>query len=82
MFAVSWLDLRRLPVRIDAAGLGAHYVSAAIRTSGVMLWFIVDETGVHLRCRYPDTVQARQSVGSWLDELVFRMRARARELRS
>lgn len=77
MFAVSWLDMRRLPLRIDATGLDAQYVSAAIRTSGVMLWFILDESGVHLRCRYPDTLQARASVGAWLDELVARMRARA-----
>jgi len=74
MFAVSWLDLRRLPVRIDAAGLDAQYVGAAIRTHGVMLWFIIDDSGVHLRCRYPDTHVARASVGTWLDALVARMR--------
>ncbi|GAA3529745.1 peptide synthetase [Aeromicrobium flavum] len=74
MFAVSWLDMRRLPVRIDTAGLDAQYVSAAITTSGVMLWFIIDDTGVHLRCRYPDTHVARRSVGAWLDDLVARMR--------
>ena len=55
MFAISWLDLRRLPVRIDDVGLDAQYVSAAIQTDGVMLWFILDESGLHLRCRYPDT---------------------------
>lgn len=77
MFAVSWLDLRRLPVSVDAAGLGAEYVSAAIRTAGVMLWFVLDESGAHLRCRYPDTPQARQNVGRWLDELVAGMRAMA-----
>lgn len=77
MFAVSWLDMRRLPVKIDAAGLDAQYVSAAIRTDSVMLWFILDDRGVHLRCRYPDTTQARHSVGAWLDDLVARMRARA-----
>lgn len=79
MFAISWLDLRRLPVRFDSAGLGAQYVSAAIRTDGVMLWFILDETGLHLRCRYPDTPEARAGVGGWLDALVARMRRRARE---
>ncbi|MFS0884790.1 condensation domain-containing protein [Aeromicrobium sp. 179-A 4D2 NHS] len=77
MFAVSWLDLRRLPVRIDSAGLDAQYVGAAIRTHGVMLWFIIDDTGVHLRCRYPDTLTARQSVSTWLDTLVAHMRALA-----
>ncbi|MFO6454021.1 MULTISPECIES: condensation domain-containing protein [unclassified Aeromicrobium] len=79
MFAVSWLDLRRLPVRIDAAGLDAQYVGAAIRTHGVMLWFIIDDSGVHLRCRYPDTHVARASVGTWLDALVARMRELADE---
>lgn len=70
MFAISWLDLRRLPVRIDATSLEAQYVGATIRTDGVMLWFILDESGLHLRCRYPDTREAREHVGSWLDELV------------
>ncbi|ROR64696.1 GNAT family N-acetyltransferase [Agrococcus jenensis] len=78
MFAISWLDLRRLPVRIDAAGLQAQYVGASIRTDGVMLWFILDEAGLHLRCRYPDTEEARASVGAWLDALVARLRTEAR----
>lgn len=78
MFAISWLDLRRLPVRIDAAGLEAQYVGAAIRTDGVMLWFVLDESGLHLRCRYPDTMTARANVGRWLDALVARLRADAR----
>ncbi|MFC5677714.1 GNAT family N-acetyltransferase [Aeromicrobium endophyticum] len=78
MFAISWLDLRRLPVRVDAAGLEAQYISAAIRTDGVMLWFILDESGLHLRCRYPDTPDARQHVGQWLDRLVERLRRLAR----
>ena len=78
MFAISWLDLRRLPVRIDAAGLQAQYVGASIRTDGVMLWFILDEAGLHLRCRYPDTAEARASVGAWLDALVARLRSEAR----
>jgi len=78
MFAISWLDLRRLPVRVDAAGLDAQYVGAAIRTDGVMLWFVLDERGLHLRCRYPDTPEARRHVGAWLDTLVARLRAEAR----
>ncbi|WP_140399922.1 peptide synthetase [Aeromicrobium sp. PE09-221] len=79
MFAISWLDLRRLPVRVDTHGLEAQYVSAAIRTDGVMLWFVLDETGLHLRCRYPDTPEARRNVGTWLDTLVARVQAAARE---
>jgi len=78
MFAISWLDLRRLPVRIDSAGLDAQYVGAAIDTDGVMLWFILDESGLHLRCRYPDTAAARANVGEWLDLLVARLQAEAR----
>ncbi|MET0929182.1 MAG: GNAT family N-acetyltransferase [Aeromicrobium sp.] len=77
MFAISWLDLRRLPVRVDAAGLEAQYVGASIRTDGVMLWFILDERGLHLRCRYPDTEKARTHVGAWLDLLVARLRRTA-----
>ncbi|WP_115790445.1 GNAT family N-acetyltransferase [Arthrobacter silvisoli] len=78
MFAISWLDLRRLPVRIDSVGLDAQYVGATIDTDGVMLWFILDESGLHLRCRYPDTVEARRNVGGWLDLLVARLQADAR----
>lgn len=78
MFAISWLDLRRLPVRIDSVGLDAQYVSAATDTDGVMLWFILNEAGLHLRCRYPDTPEARTNVGGWLDRLVTRLQADAR----
>ncbi len=79
MFAISWLDLRRLPVRVDANGLEAQYVGATIRTDGVMIWFILDESGLHLRCRYPDTPEARRNVGAWLDLLIARLRTTARE---
>ncbi len=79
MFAISWLDLRRLPVRVDASGLEAQYVGASVLTDGVMLWFILDESGLHLRCRYPDTDEARRHVGRWLDRLVERLREQAQE---
>lgn len=79
MFAVSWLDLRRLPVRVDSEGLDAQYVGAAVHSDGVMLWFILDDSGLHLRCRYPDTDEARRHVGGWLDALVRTVRARAEE---
>ena len=78
MFAISWLDLRRLPVRIDARRLDAHYVGASIETDDVMLWFILDDSGLHLRCRYPDTTEARANVGAWLDLLVERLQAAGR----
>ncbi len=76
MFAVSWLDARRMPIAIDGAS-DIRFVSAVIRTDGVMVWFIVGDDGVHLRCRYPDTPEAVQQVGAWLDAVVGRMRALA-----
>ncbi|MDX2356437.1 condensation domain-containing protein [Dietzia sp. PP-33] len=68
MFAISWLDHRRLPIDVDMS-LDPQHVSAAIRTDGVMVWFVVNSSGLHVRCRYPDTAGARHSVGGWLDEL-------------
>ncbi len=79
MFAISWLDLRRLPVRVDHVGLEAQYVSAAGTTDGVMLWFVLDEAGMHLRCRYPDTEVARATVGAWLDAVVDGIRLVSRD---
>lgn len=77
MLAVSWLDMRRLPVTISPQVRDAQYISAGMRTDGVMLWFITDDAGIHLRCRFPDTPEARSNVGAWLDDLVARMRARS-----
>jgi hypothetical protein len=74
MFALSWLDTRRLPIRLDPA-LELQYVSAAIRTDGVMVWFVVNDDGMHLRARYPDTSEARESVGRWLDAAEEGLRA-------
>jgi len=67
MFAVSWLDTRKLPVAVSDPN--AHWISAVIRTDGVMIWFVVNDAGLHLRCRYPDTPEARASVGTWLDHV-------------
>ncbi|MFT4034854.1 MAG: hypothetical protein QM679_04680 [Patulibacter sp.] len=74
LFAVSWLDVRRLPVPVAHASQ-LRYVSAAIRTDGVMIWFLVNDSGLHLRCRYPDTPQAREHVGRWLDAVEEGIRA-------
>lgn len=65
MFALSWLDTRRLPALPEDAQV--QYVSAIVRDDGVMVWFILNDTGLHLRARYPDTPPARASVGAWLD---------------
>ncbi|SEB63006.1 Condensation domain-containing protein [Nocardioides exalbidus] len=74
-FAVSWLDNRRLPVAVPP-GLEPQHVSAVVRTDGVMIWFVVNATGLHLRCRYPGTPEARRSVGDWLDGVRQRLQAR------
>ncbi|GAA1140786.1 peptide synthetase [Nesterenkonia lutea] len=74
MFAMSWLDHRRLPINVDEA-LNAQHVSAVVQTDGVMIWFVVNETGLHLRCRYPDTAQARETMHTWLDAVVEGLRA-------
>jgi hypothetical protein len=68
LFAISWLDTRRLPVPAEQA-TQLRYVSATIHTDGVMIWFLVSPSGLHLRCRYPDTPQARTNVGRWLDDV-------------
>lgn len=77
-FAVSWLDNRRLPVAVPA-GLEPQHVSAVVRTDGVMIWFVVNATGLHLRCRYPGTPEARRSVGDWLDGVRLRLQRRVAE---
>lgn len=77
MFAISWLDVRRLPVPA-AEATELRYVSARIRTDGVMIWFLVNASGLHLRCRYPDTPEARANVGRWLDEVQAGLQALAR----
>ncbi|TLP95070.1 peptide synthetase [Nesterenkonia salmonea] len=74
MFAMSWLDHRKLPVNVDDE-LNPQHVSAVIRTDGVMIWFVINQTGMHLRCRYPDTRQARRSMRTWLAGLVYGLRA-------
>lgn len=74
MFAMSWLDHRKLPVNVSE-DLNPQHVSAVIRTDGVMIWFVINEKGLHLRCRYPNTRQARRSMRTWLAGLVYGLRA-------
>ena len=78
MFAISWLDHRKLPVDVDLS-LRPQHVSAAIRTNGVMVWFVTNNSGLHVRCRYPDTAEAQVCVGGWLDEVCAGMVRRARQ---
>lgn len=72
MFALSWLDTRRLP--LVPAGSDVQYVSAAIPDDGVMVWFVVNDAGLHLRARYPDTPQASVNVTAWLDAVARGLR--------
>lgn len=80
MFAISWLDMRRLPLGLDPA-LEPQFVSAVLPTDNLMVWFIAAGDGLHLRCRYPDNPVARATVGAWLDEFTRRLRAAARSRR-
>jgi|UPI000834AAB1 hypothetical protein len=74
MFALSWLDNRRLPVQVPAEAHPQH-VSAWIRTDGVMAWFVLNSDGMRLRVRYPQTPEACETVGSWSRLVVERLRA-------
>lgn len=76
MFALSWLDGRRLPVPPEP-GVDLQHVSAGIDTDGVMAWFTATDDGLQVRCRYPDTAEARANVGGWLDAVVAGLRALA-----
>jgi mycolipenoyl-CoA---2-(long-chain-fatty acyl)-trehalose mycolipenoyltransferase / long-chain-acyl-CoA---trehalose acyltransferase len=76
MFALSWLDGRRLPVP-DPPALELQHVSAAIDVDGVMAWFTATEEGLQVRCRYPDTLEARASMDGWLDAVIDGMRRAA-----
>lgn len=64
MFALSWLDNRRLPVQVPQEARPQH-VSAWIKTDGVMAWFVLNDDGMRLRVRYPQTPEACQTVGAW-----------------
>lgn len=76
MFALSWLDNRKLPVSLPE-GLTPFQLSASMPTQGVMAWFLVNDDGMHLRCRYPDTAEARRSVAAWLAAVTAGIRTAA-----
>ncbi|KAB3519231.1 hypothetical protein GC425_09560 [Corynebacterium sp. zg254] len=78
MFALSWLDNRKLPVDIEP-GLEPQHISADIKTNGVMAWFVSNDDGMHLRVRYPDTPQARHSVPAWCQRVVATIRSQCSE---
>lgn len=65
MFALSWLDTRRLAEL--PSGAQVQYVSAAVHDDGVMVWFIVNPDGLHLRARCPANPVATASMARWLD---------------
>ncbi|WOP20070.1 peptide synthetase [Raineyella sp. LH-20] len=74
MFALSWLDNRRLPVTLPP-GLSPYQLSASLPTQGVMVWFLLTDDGMHVRCRYPDTPEAYASVTAWLSAVSDGIRA-------
>lgn len=76
MFALSWLDNRRLPVQVPM-GAQPQHVSAWIRTDGVMAWFVLNNDGMRLRVRYPQTPEACQTVGTWSKMVTEGLRALA-----
>lgn len=73
LFALSWLDSRRLPAVPPEADV--QYVSAGLHDDGIMVWFIVNDSGLHLRARYPDTPEAMINVEDWLDTVQQGLRA-------
>lgn len=77
MFAVSWLDARRIPIEVPGA-TEVQWVSAATQTDGVMIWFLAGDDGLHLRIRFPDTPEARVHVGRWLDAVTAALQEAAR----
>ncbi|MEX5256030.1 condensation domain-containing protein [Kocuria arenosa] len=76
MFMLSYLDYRRLPAAL-APELRAQHISASAPTTGVQVWFVVGEGGLHLRARYPGTEEARASVEAWLSAVGAGLRAHA-----
>jgi mycolipenoyl-CoA---2-(long-chain-fatty acyl)-trehalose mycolipenoyltransferase / long-chain-acyl-CoA---trehalose acyltransferase len=77
MFAISWLDARRLPVPAGPE-LEIQHVSAAVAVDGVMIWLTVTAAGLQVRCRYPGTPEAKRTVPAWLDSVIDGLRAAAR----
>ena len=76
MFALSWLDNRRLPVTVPAEAHPQH-VSAWIRADGVMAWFVLNDDGMHLRVRYPGTPEASMNVSEWARRVTEGLRSAA-----
>jgi hypothetical protein len=76
MFMLSYMDYRRLPVSLPPE-LQAQHVSASAPTTGVQVWFVAAETGLHLRARAPDTPEARSPVEAWLAAVDEGLRAEA-----
>jgi hypothetical protein len=78
MLAVSWMDVRRMAVRLPPEAR-AQAITASLPTDGVMIWFVAEDEGLHLRCRYPATDEARVSVRAWTDGIVEAVRGAAED---
>ncbi len=66
---VSYVDYRRVPGHELHDSLRMTQASPDAPTTDVQLWWVRDDSGLALRCRLPDTVEARHIVGGWLDEV-------------
>lgn len=66
VFMVSYLDYRRFD---GLPAMNVHHVSSDGRADTLQLWFWRDETGVHVRARFPDTVVAASVVRVLISDL-------------
>lgn len=66
---VSYVDYRRIPGHELHEQLQMTQASPDAPTTDVQLWWVRDDSGLALRCRLPDTAEARRIVGAWLDEV-------------
>ncbi|GHH67433.1 peptide synthase [Promicromonospora soli] len=73
IFQVSYLDYRRLPGHLAAAGRRAHHVSAATRADDLQLWVSRTNEGVAVRARMPRTDVAVETVDALLDRWAERL---------
>jgi len=73
VFMVSWLDYRHLPGAARMRERAAHHVSAATLADDLQLWLSRTDDGIAVRARFPETPEARQTVGDLLDRLGARL---------
>ncbi|OZG26932.1 condensation protein [Williamsia sp. 1138] len=67
IFMVSYVDYRRFDL---PESVSPKHVSSSGKTDTLQLWFWRDESGLHLRARYPATTIARTTVPTVLQTLI------------